>query len=393
MCTNKSIIFSLFLIFLIFSCKNGNGNYKVLGDSTIEVFKNAPVLYNDKVVPNGYNEPDANGIIRLANGRVILKRVELPKYERNIDLKLKVRLVSNGEGYDISGSIFIISDSKKGVSPINVAKGESYPSMSGKLNEYPGIIRTDEYEPCVEAMSFMTPFGVGHFNDIPLPQGIDKWEEDVKWECDISHLYSLLENGSYIGCWLDTWNKDGFLIDVKLEITESKEDKPMEKYKVLSLINTCPYLGQKYPDVFAHLKAGIGVDSNMQNQTITEAKLYYTTTGHGGQADGDEFNKKQNIISLNDQELKKYVPWIESCEAYRKWNPNSKNNVHGGNSSSDLARSNWCPGSMVPPIIIDLDIDALKTDDGTFKFAVPKAKESIGKNYNYWLISSYIIYK
>lgn len=395
---SKRVIFSLLMVFLIFSCKGHKGDdnpqpnkkdYKALGDATIEVFKNTPIVFDSKKVPNGYNAPDANGVIRLVNGRLVLKKFEIPKYERNVSVKLKVRLVSGGDPYDRSGSIFILSDSKDGVNPISIAKGSKYPGMEGDLNKYPGIIKLEDYEPCVEAMRFMTPFGVGCFSNQPTPAGIDAWERDVKWECDISHLYSLLEDDAYLGCWIDTWVKGGFLIDVKLEITESKENKPIEKYKVLPLINTVPYIGQNYPDVFAHYKDGIKVKSNAKAKK--EAKLYYTTTGHGGYDGGDEFTKRENIISLNNNEIHKFIPWIESCKEYRKWNPTS-GDVGGGQTSSDLNRSNWCPGSIVSPIVIPLDKGSLT--DGTFSFAIPKAQKAMGDNMlNFWLVSSYVVYR
>jgi len=393
----KRIIFSLLLVFIIFSCKGHKGDnnenppekdYKALGDATIDVFKNAPIVFNSLTVPNGYNEPDKNGVIRLVNGRLILKKLEIPKYERNVNVKLKVRLVSNGDPYDRSGSIFILHDSKDGVTPIQIAKNAKYPKMEGELEKYPGIIKLEDYEPCVEAMRFMTPFGVGCFSNQPTPAGIDKWEEDVKWECDITHLYSLLEDDAYLGCWIDTWVKGGFLIDVKLEITESKENKPIEKYKVLPLINTVPYIGQNYPDVFACYKNGIEVKANIKAKK--EAKLYYTTTGHGGYDGGDEFTKRENIISLNNKEIHKFTPWIDSCKSYRKWNPTS-GDVGGGLSSSDLNRSNWCPGSIVLPKVIPLE--ETNIEDGTFSFAIPEAQKAMENMLNFWLVSSYVVYR
>lgn len=397
---NKRIVFSLLLVFLVFSCKGHKSHenespiekdYQALGDAIIDVFKNTPIVFDGKAVPNGYHDPDANGVIRLVNGRLILKKLEMPKYERNVSVKLKVRLVSNGDQYDRSGSIFIMAKSKKGVSPIDIAKDEKYPKMEGKLEKYPGIIGLEDYEPCVEAMRFMTPFGVGYYSEgynIPLPAGIEAWEKDVKWECDITHLYSLLEDDAYLGCWIDTWVKKGFLIDAQLEITESKENKPMEKYKVLPLINTVPYIGQNYPDVFAYYKEGIKVKAEIKAKS--EAKLYYITTGHGGHYGGDEFTKRENVISLNDKEIHKFTPWIESCKEYRKWNPTS-GDVGGGLSSSDLNRSNWCPGSIVLPISIPLE-DA-NIEDGTFSFAIPKAQKSVGDTLNFWLVSSYVVYR
>jgi len=388
------VCYCISLIF--FSCKGtgeqGKQEKKLLtrkGDASIEVFKAAPILFNPKEVPNGYNAPDSNGIIRLVNGRLILKKVILPQYDRNVKLTLKARLVSSGDDYDRSGSIFILNDRKKGVSPIDIAKNSTYPNMEGTLNSYKGIIALADYEPCVEALRFMTPFGVGFYSDKRTPPShVKAWEKDVKWEADISHLYSLLEGGAYIGAWIDTWHGKGFALDLTLEAKESDQDEPRENWKVASVMNTVPYIGQNYPDVFGQLEEGISVKVNLAS--AKEAKLYYTTTGHGGN-NGDEFHRRKNIITLSGKKIKEWVPWKASCEHVRKWNPTS-GELWPGVSSSDLPRSNWCPSESVLPKIIPLQADDLSADS-TFNFTVQQANKTIGNDTNFWLISAYVVYR
>ena len=409
----SKMCFAFLMLLLIFSCKDKDGkeipkqhektDWEAKGDAKIEVFKNAPIVFDGTAVPDGYHEPDKNGIIRLVNGRLILKKIELPAYERDVKLKLKVRLTSTGDPYDRSGSIFILSSKKQGVGPIDIAKNEKYPEMEGELNKYPGIIKLSDYEPCVEAMRFMTPFGVGYYSQgyedqLPLPEEIDAWEKDVKWECDISHLYSLLEGDEvYIGAWIDTWVRGGFAIDTTLEIKESKENAPMKKYKVLPLMNTVLYIGQKYPDIFGYVSTkGIDVKTDLTLKDLSEASLYYTTTGHGGYGpEGDEFSQKENIISANGTQLKTWIPWIDSCKEYRKWNPTSAV-FQDGVASSDLARSNWCPGSIVKPEeikIVPSSVGISKDVPLIFNFAIPKANKSQGDKTDFWLVSSYLVYR
>ena len=396
----------LFICSMVFalSCNGKHGasqktNWESKGDITLDIFTAAPILFNGAEVPNGYNEPDENGIIRLVNGRLILKRVELPAYERDVKLTLKARLVSTGDDYDRSGSIFILSDKKKGVSPIDIAKDGKYPVMEGELNKYPGIISVENYEPCVEAMRFMTPFGVGYYSDNPKlkpPSHVTAWEKDVKWETDISHLYSLLEGGAYIGVWIDTWvpggdtkrPRGGWELDLTLEAKESKENKPRTEWKVAPLMNTVSYIGQKYPDVFAQIKTGVDVTIDLSK--MKEAKLYYTVTGHGGN-NGDEFHKKKNIISLGKKKIKEWFPCKDSCKHVRKWNPASLT-WKDGTSSSDLPRSNWCPSEMVPPEIIPLDENDLNPNS-TFNFTIKNTTKSSGDNLNFWLVSAYLVYR
>lgn len=396
----KFVVLLLVCLFL-FSCKtdkrnDDSGGHKEIiveakGDATIEVFKNAPLVFNPKKVPDGYNAEDANGIIRLVNGRLILKKVELPKYERNVEITLKVRLVSEGDDFDRSGSIFVIPHSKLGVNAIDIAKNGKYPEMEGELSKYPGIIRLQDYEPCVELMRFMTPFGVGYYSYLPTPPHVKKWEDDVKWECDVSYLYPLMEESFYMGVWIDTWNARGFAIDVVIEAIESKENEKREKYNVLPLMNTCPYIGQHYPDVFYYFQKGINIPNELKDKNIKNARLYYTTTGHGGYGPaGDEFSKKENIIALGTKTLYGWKPWIDSCKAYRKWNPSSAV-FQNGEASSDLARSNWCPGSMVEPISIPLSIEDIKTGDN-FSFTIKNANKEEENKLNFWLVSAYIVW-
>ena len=58
-------------------------------------------------------------------------------------------------------------------------------------------------------------------------------------------------------------------------------------------------------------------------------------------------------------------------------------------ASSDLSRSNWCPGSKVEPFEVLLgDLKAGKQD---FKISIPATKAEKGKA-NHWLVSAYITY-
>lgn len=45
-----------------------------MGDLTRRVFDKTPVCFRPDSL-KGYNEPDADGVIRLVNGRIILKKI------------------------------------------------------------------------------------------------------------------------------------------------------------------------------------------------------------------------------------------------------------------------------------------------------------------------------
>jgi hypothetical protein len=86
---------------------------------------------------------------------------------------------------------------------------------------------------------------------------------------------------------------------------------------------------------------------------LKNAQLRYTTTGHGGWENGDEFVPKANSIFIDGKQIFSFIPWRTDCGSYRLYNPAS-GNFPDGLSSSDLSRSNWCPGTVTNPNFIPL---------------------------------------
>ena len=63
--------------------KTSHKEYAAKGSTTIKVFDKENVHYAPNAL-GGFNEADADGIIRLVNGRIILKKIKVPHYERNV---------------------------------------------------------------------------------------------------------------------------------------------------------------------------------------------------------------------------------------------------------------------------------------------------------------------
>jgi hypothetical protein len=69
------------------------------------------------------------------------------------------------------------------------------------------------------------------------------------------------------------------------------------------------------------------------------------------------------------------------------YNPSS-GNFGNGLSSSDLSRSNWCPGTTTNPVYIP--INDLTPGKHTFKVAIPLGKRE-GTSFSAWNISGCLI--
>lgn len=350
-------------------------------------------------------DPEA---VSLMSGRLVYKKVTMPTFAKGTDVKIKLTVRSNGDRWDKSGSAFVVSDPKK-ISVLSIAdKNEKFPKDSYVDDKYAGFVTGENYTPGVELMRFMTPFGVGHYSDNKVkyrrPVYIPSWEKEVVWEQDITALESLVTGAFYVGVWIDTWTAEGYEFDMQLTYS----DRTQQKVAVLPLVNTIPYVGgQQIPDNFAHndLKQTIELKTDAKN-----VKLHYITTGHGGHSGGDEFIKLKNSVYFDNKLVLDTIPWRDDCASFRRFNPTSgvwirkdsasyispKTNkyeikeIEERIASSDLSRSNWCPGSYVEPIVVYLG--DLKAGAHTIKIKIP-ATPVDGDKLNHWLVSAYITYE
>lgn len=367
----------------------------------IQVFQNLKVNFSKQ-------GETPKGVFRLKDGRLLIKKIKAPIYKKGAEISVEMTLKSNGDPWDKSGSVFIFRDEKE-INLLKVAQDEKkFPIESGIDGNNLGLKSTKNYHAPTEILRFMSPFGVGYFSDEKKfpnmkyyrPVYVPKWEEKVVWKQDISQLAPLLMGEFYIGVWVDTWTKEGYLVDIDLHYTERKSPTK----KVIPLFNSVYYAGGKIPDFFAQksLKQEFTLDKNLKN-----AYFYYTTTGHGGHSGGDEFIKVNNSVFFNDKKILDFTPWREDCSAFRRFNPssavwlksdtalvyNEKNErtkkwIEERLASSDLSRSNWCPGSYVEPKSVFLG--DLKKGNHHIEVKIP-ATTNKENQHNHWLVSGYIV--
>lgn len=365
------------------------------------VFKNQPINFGGE---NGVDKE----VTSLQSGRLIYKKVTVPTFKKGTDVTIKLTLRSNGDRWDKSGSCFVITNPEQ-ISILNVSKGEKkFPIESNIDEKYRGVLSTNDYKPVVEVLRFMTPFGVGHYSDdgkkYRKPVYIPTWEKQVVWKQDISDLTSIVSGTFYVGIWIDSWTKEGYNVD--LSLTYSNRSK--KALKVIPLVNNIPYVdGQSLPDFFAKsaLSHTFRLKKNAKN-----VKFHYITTGHGGHEGGDEFIKIKNSVFVNDKLVIDTIPWRDDCASFRRFNPTSgvwlkKDSasyidfeakaykikaIEERIASSDLSRSNWCPGSFVKPF--EANLRDLKAGKHSIKISIP-ATAAYDDKLNHWLVSAYITYE
>ncbi|SDG33530.1 GLPGLI family protein [Pedobacter terrae] len=348
--------------------------------TTLNVFNKETINFIDKPQSN-------DSIFRFAGGTVIARKVKFPQLT-NPNVFVDLTEQSNGDAYDRTGSVFIIPTDKK-ISLMDALKNSVkalpvYDNGNGK--QYQGVVAMADYNPVIELMRFFTPFGVGKYNTLKLKD--KNWAEKVYYRQDVSELFPLV-NGkeAWVAVFIGNYDKGGH--QVSLNITLHNGDRSKEtKNVVLPLFNSTNVMemaGQEYATMFSSEK-GLEVSFTL-TKDVKDAKLRYITTGHGGWSNGDEFVPRKNTIWLDEKKAFAFTPWRQDCGSYRLSNPAS-GNFENGLSSSDLSRSNWCPGMVTNPNWISLG--DLKAGTHTIKVTIPMGKPEGGSS-SAWNVSGVLL--
>ncbi len=351
-------------------------------------FIQIPIFQNDQICFQPGSSSDS--ILRFAEGTVILKKVKIPSVPVNSQAFIELIEKSNGDAYDRTGSVFLIADDQKQTFLDGMQNGmKSLPSYdAGDGKSYLGMIRTKEFSPIYELMRFFTPFGVSHFNNRLELKG-KTWQDSAMYRQDITEFLNVMSRKEvYIGVYIGNYDKGGHLVSLELTIHPGNSNYARNTSSI-SLFNTTNVMemgGQTYATLFGQDK-GLEFEFDLE-QDIKNARLRYITTGHGGWGNGDEFVPKVNSIFVDDELVFKFTPWRVDCGSYRLYNPVS-GNFASGLSSSDLSRSNWCPGTITYPNYIDLG--DLKAGKHKVKIHIPQGP-SEGDSFSFWNVSGALLF-
>ncbi|SEM68805.1 GLPGLI family protein [Chryseobacterium taichungense] len=349
--------------------------------TTLKVFENETINFSDDSKSN-------NDIKKFAKGTIILKKIKFPEISEGENIFVELKQESNGDAYDRTGTVFFIPQDKKksfldglenGVKTLPV-----YDNGNGK--QYFGVTTTENYNPAVEMMRFFTAFGINKFNNLQLKD--KSWQTTSPYRQDITELKpSLSGKELWVGTFIGNYDKGGH--KVSLEITIHKSDQSIHKNNtVIPLFNTLNIMemaDQDYSTMFNQDK-GLFVEFTLKKD-LKDAQLRYITTGHGGWENGDEFIPKLNSIFLDGKMAFSFIPWRSDCGSYRLYNPAS-GNFGDGLSSSDLSRSNWCPGTVTNPNFIPLG--DLKAGKHTIQVKIPQGPTE-GTSFSSWNVSGVLL--
>ncbi|MBS7375981.1 MAG: glpgli family protein [Muribaculaceae bacterium] len=353
---------------------------------TVPIFDQERICFNGAKLPEG--ELEAGKTYACGGGTVIIKKVKLPELHRGWGIFADVTQYSEGDAYDRTGSVFVIPMGKEKTFIDAIRKLDSTPYFESGGVKYHGLVSTPAYDVPVELMRFFTGFGVRFFNDKMKIPG-QEWVDSVFYKSQVTPLQSHLQGEVWIGAYIGNWDSRGHRVSLKLKyFPDDLRHKLYDYENAIPLFNTVNYLeqdGQPYPlyQLGDSLKVTFTLDHDVKN-----AHLLYTTTGHGGWGGGDEFLQKPNTIYLDGVRVVSFIPWRDDCGTYRNFNPQT-GMYETGCSSSDMSRSNWCPGTVTNPNHIPLG--NLSAGTHTIEVQIPQGEPEGGSN-SYWCISGTLLY-
>ncbi len=288
------------------------------------------VIFDNNFIHFGGGEKNDSKIFtEMDNGRVLSRTVYLPEFENPVKIIAKLDVNSDGDPWDRAASIYL-----------------DIPEQNN-----------------IELLKYITGFG-GH----------------SVLEQDVSFLAPMLKGEVNISAFVDTWVEDGWVVDFSLSFTEV-DTLTESSWNFAALFN--PGLTREQVDE-AYPSAAVNIPPSQERVMLT-----YYVSGHATDGtDADEFESKDNVISIDDNEIHRYKPWRDDCRNFRDRNPTS--GKWGDVWSSDLDRSGWCPGDIVYPLILDVS-DQLSSGQHNISYWIEDIRPKDGTgNYGYWRVSSFL---
>ena len=388
------------LMVAIFFCLAGCASHALeapaRGSHHVDIWHKAAVKFTPGIDPDSIQLED--GTYRLDAGRILLKPIVVPDHARRCDVRLGVTVTSAGDPWDKSGTLFALADEAGRDYLERMLEG-----AEADTTRFAGVVREGDRMPALEWMRFITPFGVGHFShteraDAYRPAAVAAWADSAHWQTDLSSLQPWMAAADtlWVGAYIDTWTAEGYALSARLDMKESPLPCDWAPSHVISpLFNTTKLAHDQRP--FTQLPDS-ALQVSFELAHTGDVDLLFLTTGHGGHAGGDEFTEQPHILMMDGDTVDAWTPWRNDCGAFRRFNPTSgfwpSTYVHGGDTleervaSSDLSRSNWCPGDQVKPRRISLG--HLDAGNHTLTVAVPGAQRWTEEEFNFWNLAGWL---
>jgi len=324
----KYILFTVFIA-IILGCMQNKEKQDEFWERKFEIFQNNMIHFS----PDNKDQYETVRVSSGDNGREIWTQMEIPDFHCPVKITAQVNL------YPIPKDVLSVYDPW---------------DRAGHVR----LVGKDSID--VEILKFVTAYG-----------------GKTSWEVDVSYLAPLLKGNCIFVGFIDTWVSPGWRIDCNLIFEPGIEPNPDWIQPVFYVLE---YKTEKPGD------DGVETYINVPNG-LQRVNMHYLVSGHCTDGRGpDEFEPKDNIFYIDDEEIHRFRPWREDCLQFRAINPYTRR-WSNGDWSSDFSRSGWCPGDVVKPIDIDMT-SLLKPGEHTLKLIIKNVRpKNSEEHFGYWRVS------
>jgi hypothetical protein len=219
--------------------------------------------------------------------------------------------------------------------------------------------------------------------DIEVVKFITAYGGRSEWVVDVSHLAPLLRGSVTLRAFIDTWVSPAWKVDLLLRYYADSA-RPSVHW-VLPVMFKNSFDRETYDD------SGVTVAVKVPDDGQQRVKLHYYASGHCTDGRGaDEFVRKDHVIAVDGVVVYRYQPWRDDCRRFRELNPYTRRWSDGW-WSSDYSRSGWCPGDVVPPLVLDLT-DHLTSGTHTVRFVIENIRpKDENDHFGYWRVSAQLL--
>lgn len=354
---------------------------------TLKIFNEETINFDNAIKPTKTNDTDTSTVYHFLKGTITLKKIKLPEiHEKGARVFAKLTSWSNGDAYDRTGSVFIVSPTEEKSSILDALQYglDRLPVYTDNADKkYQGIVSNDTFDTPIEIMRFFTSFGVRDFNTRRVINNYP-WKDAAEYKQEVTSVIPGDVDEIWVGVFIGNYDKGGHKVSLEFDFYPSFGDEEKMAIQwvkpIFNTVNILEMSGQNYGRLFKTdtLKATFDLHGN-----IDDLQLLFTSTGHGGWGQGDEFVPKLNQVFIDGVKVFTVVPWRTDCATYRLYNPAS-GNFGNGMSSSDLSRSNWCPATLTPPYLIPLD--QLQEGQHTLEVVIDQGEDE-GGSFSHWSVS------
>jgi len=327
---------------------------------TITVFNQ--VLFYDGYAALVTTPPPPAGVLRLRNDLYATKLTPSQLQSFGNALKMNVTIKASCDNYDRIGGVNLAFVNKGDVTydPSKVKRIE----IARFITPFMDKNKTPNEVPYSYTLNELT----GIFKDKNITSVYDIWVElevfGVPYAANTQISGCSGRNDVFYGSLV-------FVTDVDVTIPTVNSNVMMPLFTRFDLNNynaaSTDVLGQTVKTVNFILPA-----------SASNATLVLITSNHGANSGGEEYNRRDHYIYVDNVQKLTYKPGGLSCEPFRKYNTQA-NGIYGSSpmtAAQWASWNNWCPGDVIP--IRTIKLGNLNAGSHSFKIDVPAA-QFVGK--------------